>query len=173
MIALQPVETLALVHAQFEGLRRCTRRSTVPPRVLEERLARLGSPARGALYLPADGRVLRRVAKLADLDPYGDGRLPTVVPTQENLAAMAGTTWPMVRRCWLDPEDPPLRSSRVAAKTLGEWKRGLAAQVDRSVHTHEGAGVHVADYAVRHLDLASGCPRRYRGIAAARIDGWT
>lgn len=98
VIALEPVETLALVRAQFDGLRR--RHPSVDRflvRVLEERLARVSARLLEALYLPADVRVLRRVGELADL--YGDGRLPTVVPmTQENLAAMAGTTRSTVNR---------------------------------------------------------------------------
>ena len=40
-----------------------------------------------ALYLPAEGRVLRRLAELAAL--YSDGEIPL---TQEELAEMAGTS---------------------------------------------------------------------------------
>jgi CRP-like cAMP-binding protein len=48
-----------------------------------------------ALYLPAERRVLRRLAELAELYADEDGSIPL---TQEQLAEMAGTSRATVNR---------------------------------------------------------------------------
>jgi CRP-like cAMP-binding protein len=97
-VALTPVETRALHRDEFEALRRL--RPAVD-RFLVDALAaqvrRLSVHLTEALYVAADTRVLRRLVSLAD--QFGDGDDGVVVPiTQEDLAAMAGTTRPTANR---------------------------------------------------------------------------
>jgi CRP-like cAMP-binding protein len=96
--AREPGETLALLRAQVDDIRR--RDSTVD-RVLigalVDELRRTSARLLEALYLPADTRVLRRLADVASL--YASGETATVVPlTQDDIAQLAGTTRPTVNR---------------------------------------------------------------------------
>jgi CRP/FNR family transcriptional regulator, cyclic AMP receptor protein len=59
--------------------------------VLAGQVRRLSQRVLEALYLPADRRVLRRLAELAEL--YDDGDSPIVIGLrQDDLATIAGTT---------------------------------------------------------------------------------
>jgi CRP-like cAMP-binding protein len=50
-----------------------------------------------ALFVPADKRILRRLAELAAI--YGLGGAPAVIPlTQDDVAQLAGTTRPTVNK---------------------------------------------------------------------------
>jgi CRP-like cAMP-binding protein len=66
--------------------------------VLAARVRRTSMHLVEALYVPAEKRVLRRLALLADLYAAGDGE-PIVIPmTQDDIATMAGTTRPTANR---------------------------------------------------------------------------
>jgi CRP-like cAMP-binding protein len=86
--ALEEAETFAIYRAEFEQLRRrhpeidrlLFRFLAGEVRMLNERLLE-------ALYLPAERRLLRRLAELAAL--YGNDEVPL---TQEELAGLAGTS---------------------------------------------------------------------------------
>jgi CRP/FNR family transcriptional regulator, cyclic AMP receptor protein len=84
--ALEPTETFALRSAEFETLRRA---HPAVDRFLVEVLAatvrRLNGLLLEALYVPADKRVMRRLASLAPADGT------PVALTQEELAGLAGT----------------------------------------------------------------------------------
>lgn len=90
--ALEEAETFCVVESEFRRLRRehpgvdqlLIDFLANEVRMLNERLLE-------ALYVPADRRVLRRLAELARLYAGGDG--PAVIPlTQEELAGLAGTS---------------------------------------------------------------------------------
>jgi CRP-like cAMP-binding protein len=98
VIALEPVETKALHRRDFDELRR---KHPAVERLLVEALAaqvqRLSGQVLDALYVPADKRVIRRMAQLAAL--YDDGNSVISVPVrQEDIASMAGTTRPTANR---------------------------------------------------------------------------
>jgi CRP-like cAMP-binding protein len=94
--ALEPAETLVIVKGEFERLR------AAHPEVTRVLLAFLADEVRRpnerlveALFMPAERRILRRLADLCELYPESDDRL--LIPlTQEELANMAGTTRPTV-----------------------------------------------------------------------------
>jgi CRP-like cAMP-binding protein len=98
VVALELVETRILHRRDLEDLR-----ATRPAidRVLVDLLAgqvrRLSTRVLEALYYPADRRVVRRLAELADL--YDEGTSPIVIGLrQDDLATIAGTTRPTTNR---------------------------------------------------------------------------
>jgi CRP-like cAMP-binding protein len=98
VVAMTPVETLALDRATFERLRGdhpAVERMLVT--ILSAHVRRLSDRLTEALYVPAETRVLLRLADLCEL--FGGGWAQTVIPlTQSQLATMAGTTRPTVNR---------------------------------------------------------------------------
>jgi len=99
-VALDAVETRALHRNEFDALRRT---NPTVERFLTEALAaqvrRLSAQLVEALYVPADTRVVRRVAMLAELYGDGDGDGPISVPVrQDDVASMAGTARPTANR---------------------------------------------------------------------------
>jgi CRP/FNR family transcriptional regulator, cyclic AMP receptor protein len=102
-IALEPVETLALLRRDFEDLRlQHPNVQQVLVEVLAAQVRRLSSGLLEALYLPADKRVLNRLIELCtvyETDPPIPAGTPIVIPlTQDDLASMAGTTRPTTNR---------------------------------------------------------------------------
>ncbi len=98
IVALEPVETLALHRDRFDELRH---RQPSVERLLTALLAmqvvRLTDRVIEALYCPAETRVLHRIRELIEV--YGDGGITVTIPmTQEELATMAGTTRPTANR---------------------------------------------------------------------------
>jgi CRP-like cAMP-binding protein len=96
--ALEPGETLSLQRAQVDEIRH---RDPSVDRVLIDALVdevrRLAARLVEALYVPADARVLRRLADIANL--YDNSDSPTIVPlTQDDIAQLAGTTRPTVNK---------------------------------------------------------------------------
>lgn len=94
--ALEEAETFCVVESEFRRLRRehpgvdqlLIDFLANEVRMLNERLLE-------ALYVPADGRVLRRLVELVRLYGSGDGEV--VIPlTQEELAGLAGASRPTV-----------------------------------------------------------------------------
>jgi CRP-like cAMP-binding protein len=71
-------------------------------RLLAEQLRRASDRIVEAHYVDADTRVRRRVCELAET--YGDGGAAVVPLTQEDLAAMAGTSRATVNRVLRDEE---------------------------------------------------------------------
>jgi CRP/FNR family cyclic AMP-dependent transcriptional regulator len=98
VIAITPVETLALDRGAFERLRTehpVVERMLVT--ILSVHVRRLSDRLTEALYLPAETRVFLRLADL--LRVFGGETTGTAIPvTQSDLAAMAGTTRPTVNR---------------------------------------------------------------------------
>jgi CRP/FNR family cyclic AMP-dependent transcriptional regulator len=127
VIALEPLETLAVGRATFEELRAAhpsVERFLVD--VLAAQVRRLSAHLLEALFLPAEKRVARRLVVLAD--EYGAGgperppvsaggnrarrdgpaahAPPVLIPlTQEHLATLAGTTRPTVNRVLREMQD--------------------------------------------------------------------
>jgi CRP/FNR family transcriptional regulator, cyclic AMP receptor protein len=97
-IALEPTETLSLRRDQFEALR-----STHPSvdRLLVELLAarvrRHDADLVEAFFTPAENRVLRRLARLADQYADAGGRA-VIRLTQDDLAGLTGTSRATVNR---------------------------------------------------------------------------
>lgn len=94
--ALEPAETMAVYYGDFERLRKEN------PEVNRLLLAFLTGEIRrqnelllDALYVPAERRVLRHLAELADMYGNVDG---VIALTQEELAQMAGTSRATVNR---------------------------------------------------------------------------
>lgn len=92
VVALEAVETRVLFRRDLDELR-----ATQPSidrflvEVLAGQVRRLSQRVLEALYEPADRRVMRRLAELAEL--YDDGGSPIVIGLrQDDLATMAGTT---------------------------------------------------------------------------------
>lgn len=93
-VALEPAETFFLSRAAFVALRKAEPSiDQALLRLLAARVLRLTEQLIEALYVPATVRVIRRIADAASL--YGNGTIPL---TQEEVAAMAGTTRPTVNR---------------------------------------------------------------------------
>ncbi|SHN36827.1 Crp/Fnr family transcriptional regulator [Cryptosporangium aurantiacum] len=93
--ALEGCETLSLQRDRFDALRQqYPRVDRVLAELLANEVRRLNGRLLEFLYLPADKRVLRRLATLARA--YDDGRTrPVAVPlTQEVIASLAGTSRP-------------------------------------------------------------------------------
>lgn len=102
-VALDAVETRSLTRPDFDGLRRShpsVERFLVD--VLAARVTRLSRMVLEAMYLPAEQRVVRRLAELADI--YDGDRAARrdddldIPIRQEDLASMAGTTRPTANR---------------------------------------------------------------------------
>jgi CRP/FNR family cyclic AMP-dependent transcriptional regulator len=91
--ALEPAETRSVLRDDFARLRReHPGIDVVLVAILAESVRRLSEQVAEAYYLPAERRVLRRLADLAEL--YG-GAVPL---TQEALAELAGTSRATVNR---------------------------------------------------------------------------
>src|SRR4051812_47815509 len=99
VVALEKAETRAIHKIDFEGLK--ARHPSVPDilaRALALRVRRLSELLVEAHYVPADRRVLRRIAEFSD-----DG---TVIPlTQEELSNLAGTSRATVNRVVRDAQE--------------------------------------------------------------------
>lgn len=115
--ALEEAETFCLYEREFDRVRR------EHPAVNDVLIAFLANEVRmlnerllEALYLPAERRVLRRVAELADL--YGGAEIPL---TQEELAGLAGTSRATVNAVLRDEEK----------RGTVELKRGKTVVLDR------------------------------------------
>jgi CRP/FNR family cyclic AMP-dependent transcriptional regulator len=99
-VALEPAETSMLHRSDFDDLRQ---RFPAVERFLVELLAakvrRLSTQVQEALYVPADTRVVRRLADMTELyaGAAADGHVDLPV-RQEDLASMAGTTRPTTNR---------------------------------------------------------------------------
>ena len=124
--ALEAAETRVIHQRDFADLRRRHPAVTdVLLRALAERVSRLSRQLVEALYLPADRRVLRRTAELAEL--YADDGADAEVPlTQEDIATLAGTSRATANRVLREAEargEVELRRGRVVVRDAGELQR--------------------------------------------------
>ncbi len=91
VIALERTETLCFTRAEFEALwTDHPMAAKVVAEMLDTRLRATTQALLEALYVPADTRVLRRLARLADI--YATHASESIPLTQDDLASMAGTT---------------------------------------------------------------------------------
>lgn len=91
VVALERVETLRFTGEQFETLwSDHPKAARVVAEMLDTRLRATSQDLLEALYVPADSRVLRRLALLAEI--YANHSSKAIPLTQEDLASMAGTT---------------------------------------------------------------------------------
>jgi CRP-like cAMP-binding protein len=97
-VALEATETVAIrVDVLAEIRRRMPSVDEALVRFLADRAIDLAAQLVDALYVPADARVLRRLAALMKL--YDRGEAEVVIPlTQEDLSGLAGVTRPTVNR---------------------------------------------------------------------------
>lgn len=123
--AIERCETLAVHRDDFNDL--CRRRPSVERflvLLLATQVRRLSGQVLEALYVPAEQRVLRRLAGLVALWA-GDGTVVTIPVTQEELASMAGTTRPTANRALQD----------LAAAGVVELGRGRVVVLDSDALT--------------------------------------
>jgi CRP-like cAMP-binding protein len=117
--ALQPSVTMAIYYGAFDGLRaQHPQIDRVLTAFLVGEIRRQNELLLDALYVPAERRVLRRLAELADMYADDDG---VIALTQEELGQIAGTTRPTVNRVLREQE---------ARGTLA-LKRGQTKIIDR------------------------------------------
>ncbi|HMN98523.1 MAG TPA: Crp/Fnr family transcriptional regulator [Miltoncostaeaceae bacterium] len=102
--AIEAGETRSIHRPDFEALRdRHPSVTDVVTAILAEQVRRLTGNLLEALYLPADRRIRRRVAELADA--YApDGGEVTIPLRQEDLAGLAGTSRATVNRVLREEE---------------------------------------------------------------------
>ena len=96
-VALEAVDVHTLHRRDFEAARR--RDPTLDAMlvdVLAAQVRRLSARLQEALFVPADGRVLRRLAELVEM--YGGDGEVDIPLRQDDVASMAGTTRPTVNR---------------------------------------------------------------------------
>ena len=126
-VALEAVEVRTLHRRDFEALRRSDPTiDRVLVDVLAAQVRRLSSHLQEALFLPADRRVLRRLAELLAVYADDGGELPVEMPLrQDDLASMAGTTRPTVNRLL----------QRLQSEGIIALRRGHLAVLDPAVLT--------------------------------------
>jgi CRP/FNR family transcriptional regulator, cyclic AMP receptor protein len=103
-IALEPTQTMSLRRDQFEDLRRHHPQvDRVLVHLLAARVRRQNADLVDAYFTSADRRVVRRLLAIAERVPEVEGRR-TIRLTQEDLAALAGTTRPTANKALRDLE---------------------------------------------------------------------
>lgn len=104
IVALDPVETLALHHRDFNDLRDMDPRvDRLLIAVLAAQVRRLTGQVLDLMYSPTDVRIIRRLHDLARQYRPGVQGAPIEVPlTQDDLATMVGTTRPTANRVLKD-----------------------------------------------------------------------
>ncbi len=95
--ALDVVTTRSMDRAQFQRLRATYDVDRFLLAVMAATVRRVSEQLMEALYVPAETRVLRRVAYLADA--YAGGAAPIAIPvTQDDVATLAGVARPTANR---------------------------------------------------------------------------
>ena len=95
--ALEPTETLAVTHGDFNRLReQHPELAWVLAKMLAAQLKKTSNRLVEALYVPVDVRVLRRLVELTEI--FGDGDSAVIPLSQEELANLAGSTRATVNR---------------------------------------------------------------------------
>lgn len=127
VMALEPSETLSIHRLDFDRIRReHPEVNDVLLRLFAEKVRRLSDLLTEALYLPAEKRVLRRLADLASLYESDGGSV--VAMTQEQLASLAGTSRATVNKVLREEE----RRGTIALK------RGGATVIDYEALARRG-----------------------------------
>jgi CRP-like cAMP-binding protein len=117
--ALEPSATMAVYYGEFDRLRKQHPQiDKVLTAFLVGEIRRQNALLLDALYVPAERRVLRRLAELAEMYADGDG---VIALTQEELGQIAGTTRSTVNRVLREQE----------ARGTIALKRGQVRIVDR------------------------------------------
>lgn len=107
VVALERVETLRLTRDEFRSLwEEHPGASIVVAKMLEARLRSTSQALFDALHLPAETRVMRRLAYLADI--YAGHASHSIPLTQDDIASMAGTTRQTVNRILNQAQDDGL-----------------------------------------------------------------
>jgi CRP-like cAMP-binding protein len=103
IVALDPVETLALHVSHFQTLRvDHPHAEGVLVHALVAEVRRLSAALVEALYLPVEKRLWRRLLELSEM--YGEDPPVEIPLTQEDLAQLAGTTRPTANRILREAE---------------------------------------------------------------------
>jgi len=128
VVALEVVETRALHRREFDelrGQRPGIERFLVD--LLASQVRRLSGQVLDALYVPADKRVVRRMADVAQLYAVDGSNDHIDIPMrQEDIASMAGTTRPTANRVLKQLEDAgvlQLARGRTIVTNLPELER--------------------------------------------------
>jgi CRP-like cAMP-binding protein len=125
--ALQPSVTMAVYYGAFDRLRtQYPQINGVLTAFLVGEIRRQNELLLDALYLPAERRVLRRLAELADVYADDDG---VIALTQEELGQIAGTTRATVNRVLREQEE----------RGTIALKRGETKILDRESLLHPGS----------------------------------
>jgi len=125
VVALERVETLRLTRDEFRSLwEEHPGASMVVAKMLEARLRSTSQALLDALHLPAETRVVRRLAFLADI--YAGHATCSIPLTQEDTASMAGTTRQTVNRIL----------NQAQADCLVDLRRGRIVILDRAGVAH-------------------------------------
>jgi CRP/FNR family transcriptional regulator, cyclic AMP receptor protein len=125
-VALEAVEVRALHRRDFDDLRaRDPSVDALLVDVLAAQVRRVSNLLQDALFLPADRRVVRRLAELVELYRSDDARVDVPL-RQDELASMAGTTRPTVNRV--------LR--KLEAEGVVALRRGQVTVIDPSALAH-------------------------------------
>jgi len=123
VVALEAGETRALHQIDVGRLRReHIEVADVLIGILARQVQRLSERVVEALFVPADRRVLRRVAELAQVYGDEDGGTASIPLTQEDIAALAGTSRATVNKVLRDEQ---------RAGTI-ELRRGATIVLDRA-----------------------------------------
>ncbi len=98
IVALEPVEALVLHRDAVAEVRdRVPAFERIVAEALVGEVRRLSAALLEALFVPAETRILRRLAELSTI--YGQGEARAVIPlTQDEIARLAGTTRPTVNK---------------------------------------------------------------------------
>ena len=124
--ALQPSVTMAVYYGAFDRLRaQHPQVNRVLTAFLVGEIRRQNELLLDALYVPAERRVLRRLAELAEVYADDDG---VVALTQEELAQIAGTSRATVNRVLREQEE----------RGTIALKRGQTTVIDRDSLLHPG-----------------------------------
>ena len=126
--ALQPSMTMAIYYGDFDRLRtRHPQIDRVLTAFLVGEIRRQNELLLDALYVPAERRVLRRLAELAEMYADDDG---VIALTQEELGQIAGTSRGTVNRVLREQEERGTIALR----------RGQTAIIDRESLLQIGSG---------------------------------
>jgi CRP/FNR family cyclic AMP-dependent transcriptional regulator len=124
VLALERTETLRFTRLEFEALwDNHPETSKAVARMLDARLRATSLALLDALYLPAETRVLRRLDYLAEI--YAHHSSMAIPLTQDDLAAMAGTTRQTVNRVLGQAKDDGLIALSRGRISVTD-RRGLA-----------------------------------------------
>lgn len=99
VVAMEPTETRSILREEFDSLRKVNPQVTeMLVQILAEKVRRYSGHLLEALYVPADGRVLRQLVSLSEAYSPSDSGPVEIPLTQQDLAGLAGTSRATVNR---------------------------------------------------------------------------